>query len=415
MATMFSLRQHVARYKTAIENQNRDYNLRLKKMQDQLEVADKGKQRIQKKLEDAIARLNSASANKFGVSLAVKKDLQVLIESQAKNYLWNVVKFIQSPEEEMMAATMLLMKFAPGLPEEEIETKEDREALANTYKMYIRRAIFQRRNYVAAEHKKVMLKRMKEKGSMPTVPQLLKCLKRDITGDEDFEIFVFYWEELLPKQVGSNVWSKEVRNYTTISNAIRKEIKGGKMPMITPEDEAFTVLVVANSRDHWIKDLEGKKDSVNQQGKQKRPDYSGLYTNTEAGQNQWGGWKEEGLKLFNDYVDMNRAARRKKKAREVEEACLVRIKKKYDIVCRDYKEQSNLDKKRKRKGGDDALDKPVKKKPLGTIRPDFHGIFFDNDDMGFDIHCNDSDEEELGKPSLPMTLRCKCTLPSYTL
>ena len=176
--------------------------------------------------------------------------------------------------------------------------------------------------------------------------------------------------------------------------------------MITPEDEAFTVLVVANSRDRWVKDLQEKKNRDRQQEKQKRPDCSGNYTNTESGQNQWGGWKEEGLKLFNEYVDMNRAARKEQYSRDVEEACLARLKKKCDIVCKDFKAQAALDKKRKRKIDDEGCDLPFKKKPLATIRPQFHDIFSDDEDIGH-IHCNDSDYDDQGNPSIPTPAHSK--------
>ena len=96
-----------------------------------------------------------------------------------------MVKFINNSKEEMMAAKTLA-RYAPQFFKEHAETKEARQALLNTYKGTIRRAIFARRNYVAAEHKKAMLKRFKEKGSMPSVAQLVQCLKREIVTETDF-------------------------------------------------------------------------------------------------------------------------------------------------------------------------------------------------------------------------------------
>jgi hypothetical protein len=54
---------------------------------------------------------------------------------------------------------------------------------------------------------KVMVKRFKEKGSIPP-EELLKCVQRDINTDEDMEIFRLYWEEFLCKQVGEVEWEK---------------------------------------------------------------------------------------------------------------------------------------------------------------------------------------------------------------
>jgi hypothetical protein len=376
-----------------------------------LSEVTKEKQKWQKRLEDTEAKLRGCNTtNKLDVSLPIKKDLKELLESQAKSILWGMVKFIQSPEEEMMAAKMLI-KCAENLPEEHVASKEDRDALANTYKTYIRKAIFQRRNYVAAEHKKVMVKCFKDKGSMPTVSQLLKCLRRDITSDEDYDIFEFYWEELLPKQVGSCAWSKDIRNYTTICDAIRKEVTRKPMPMITSEDEAFTVLVVKNSYGRWMKEIQEKDGAPQKEdARKKRPNYNGLYTTTDSGQNEWGGWTQEGLEIFNSYVDINRAARKGKNCRDVEKVCLARIKQKYNIVCNDHKTQTDLNKKRKRKGGDDGEGEFKKQKPLLTIRPEFHNIFSDEEDNATD----DDEGDAPGSLASPTQSKSKC-LPPQTI
>ena len=97
-----------------------------------------------------------------------------------------MVKFVQNHEDEHQAA-LLLVKYAKI----EKHHLNDEAVFINSYKRTVRRAIFQRRNYVAAEHKKVMVNRFKAcRSSMPTLEQLLKCLRRDITTDEDKEIFV---------------------------------------------------------------------------------------------------------------------------------------------------------------------------------------------------------------------------------
>ena len=383
-----------------MKKQEQGFEKKLSKMQEKLTVVTCENQKLQMRLDSTQDKLRNAHSNSLDVvSLPIKKDLRELIEKQTKTILWSMVKFIQSPQEEIMAARMLVA-CAHGLPEENIATKADKEATAHTYKTYIRKAIFQRRNYVAAEHKKVMMKRFKDKGSMPTVHQLVKCLTRDIAQDEDFEIFEFYWDELLTKQVGSCIWSKEVRRYKTICEAVRKEHSHKRLPMITPEDEAFTVLVIENSYDRWLKEIAEEKDGSLQEMKKKRPAnyYNGLYTLTDSGQNEWGGWKVEGLELFNKYVDMNRAARKERTTPAVEAACLQRLKKKHNIVCNDHKTQADLNRKRKRKRADDTgvTNKP---KTLFTIRPEFHDLFLDGggtatDDSTTSSEASSEDGEE---------------------
>ena len=238
-------------------------------------------------------------------------------------------------------------------------------------------------------------------------------------ADEDFEIFEFYWDELLTKQVGSCIWSKEVRRYKTICEAVRKEHSHKRLPMITPEDEAFTVLVIENSYDRWLKEIAEEKDGSLQEMKKKRPAnyYNGLYTLTDSGQNEWGGWKVEGLELFNKYVDMNRAARKERNTPAVEEACLQRLKKKHNIVCDDHKTQVHLNKKRKQKCDDNA-DEPNKPKALFTIRPEFHNLFFDGEgaataesNASSDDSSDDDNDDNHGAASLSVPTRGKLTLP----
>ena len=132
-----------------------------------------------------------------------------IVATKTKNVLWGMVKFVQNHEDEHQAA-LLLVKYAKR-EKHHLDSEAKQAIVINSYKCTVRRAIFQRRNYVAAEHKKVMVKRFKANHrSMPTLEQLLKCLRHDITTYEDKEIFEFYWDELLPKQVGSLNWSWEV-------------------------------------------------------------------------------------------------------------------------------------------------------------------------------------------------------------
>ena len=361
-----------------------EFQEKLTKVEGELIVEKAEKNRLQKKLDDAMLKLDHANANS-DVSLPMNKELKELIKAKTKSILWSRVKFIQGPEEEMIAAKMLL-GYADKLPKEHLKSKASRKALATTYKLVIRRAIFQQRNYVTAEHKKVMVKRFENKGSMPTVEQLVQCLQRNIKTEDDLEIFEFYWEKLLPKQVGSLMWSKDVRNYNTICGAMRRDVRSH--PMITPEDEAFTVLVIENSYDRWVKELQekeagGQKDAGGQgSDKRKKPNYNGKYTATDSGQNEWGGWSDEGLDVFKKYVDMNRAARKENDTIVLERTCLGRLKAKYNIVCNDPKAQCDLDKsnKRKRRRGEDELEEHQKKKPTITIHEDYHPPSSDDED-----------------------------------
>ena len=132
-------------------------NDELGKVKADLIIATTEKNKLQKILDDALLKLDHASAN-CDVSLPIKKELKDVVEAKTKSILWSRVKFIQGPEEEMIAAKMLIGYAQKKLPQDQLKSKASRKALATTYKVIMRRAIFQKRNYVAAERKKVMMK-----------------------------------------------------------------------------------------------------------------------------------------------------------------------------------------------------------------------------------------------------------------
>ena len=78
--------------------------------------------------------------------------------------------------------------------------------------------------------------------------------------------------------------------------------------MITPKDEAFTVLVFENSYSCWVKEI-AKTDaggqSNNKSNNKKKPNYNGKYTTTDSGQYEWVGLTDEGLQFFKKKIDMN--------------------------------------------------------------------------------------------------------------
>jgi hypothetical protein len=388
ISSALNLQKELWALRDKYNNSAADYNRQLDKVHEQFLGANREKEVLQKKLEATSAKLREANAytNNGAALLPLNKEVEAMVESKTKTFVWSMVKFIQCPKD-LENAARLLVKYA-RIDRHHVDTKVKKAAFINTYKSNVRKAIFQRRNYVAAEHKKVMLKRHKSHGSMPTVAQLLKCLKRDITTDEDFEVFAFYWEQLLPKQVGSLVWCKEVRNYETICQAMRRDVPN--LPMITSMDEAFTVLLIQNSIGRWKKELERDRTSTTNSDSDQNPktNHNGRFTTTDKGQNEWGGWSQTGLKLFREYKDANKAARREQKTRAVEDTCLEMLRKKHKIICRDHKSQIEFERsnRRKRKRGvDEDLEQgeepeqAIPEELLNNLSDD------DDDDDGFDL------------------------------
>ena len=384
----------------------RDYTLALGNVQGQLGTLKKEKEILQRKLDGTEARLRATTAH---TNLPLNNAVKETVESKTKNIVWGMVKFIQN-KEDMYNAAKLLVKYGQ-LDRHHVETKSKRADFIETYKTTVRKAIFQRRNYVAAEHKKVIVKQYKDKKVIPTVEQLLKCLQRDISTDEDFEIFEFYWEELLPKQVGSLNWSKEVRRYETICEAMRREDDGPRLPLITAQDEAFTVLVIQNSLSRWITDLKEKEQArrdrqagilppkppddpaEEEKPAEKKKPPSGLFTTTEAGQNEWGGWSQKGLDLYHRYVELNMSARKNRNTRTVEHTCLGNIKRRHSISCKDHKSQIDFARRCKRKRATEQQETL----PIGSgIQGDLFDFDTDDEELYLSNQGDDSSKYSCG-------------------
>jgi hypothetical protein len=324
---------------------------------------------LEKKLANAIknkASLRAKGGNKH--RMVENEVLLSLLETKAKTMLWGHVKFIQSAEEERDAAKYLV-KYG-DIPKEYRQTKEMRADLVEMYSEKIKRAVFQKRNYTTAEIKKYYVKMWKAGKDTLSVEDLLICLKREIKTDDDTTKFMLYWEEYLPKQVGASEWDKNVRYYNTISQATRMDCKSHELPLVTPEDEAFLVLSVKNGIARWKEDFD-RSQLGTKKTKEDEKDNGGLYTSTTSGQNQYGGWNEEGLELYQTYREWNIQAREDPNSLQVEKECLRKLRLKWGIECATAIEHNKLQARKKsaKKRGRGEEPQPVMKKIIRTMRP----------------------------------------------
>ena len=172
--------------------------------------------------------------------------------------------------------------------------------------------------------KKAMLKWFKENGGMLTVAQLLKCLKREIVTESDFEIF----EILLGRALTKTSWFHSVVKWC---QKLQHQMKGHAQRCPKPAHNhtprwSFTVIVVDNSYEKWEKECTNNKVTmVTTKVDSKWTNYNGCYTTSDAGQSEWGGWSKDGQKMFNKYVAMNKDARQQKSTLVLESTCLNRL------------------------------------------------------------------------------------------
>ena len=348
-------------------------------LQEQLEKSQDENVVLQKKLAAAI---KSKAALRMKGRKKLADDNEALLNhivEKSKTVLWGLVKFIQSPEEELDAARFLV-KFG-DLPKEYCASKEMKMEIAEMYSDKIKRAIFSKRNYTTAEEKKFYRKMWKAGRSTLTVQDLMMCLQRKIVTDDDMDKFMAYWEDYLPKQVGASEWDRNTRYYTTISKAWRNDCKSHSMHLVTPEDEAFLVLSIENGVQRWKEEFDNPKPPkvVAEDGSEVAEDgaavaetnnHNGLYTSTTTGQNQYGGWSEKGLHLFKQYVEMNIEAQNHPNTAELEKTCLTKLRIKWGIQC-DTAEEHNKQRARMksaRKRGRVEEPMPPMKKVIRTMR-----------------------------------------------
>jgi type I site-specific restriction endonuclease len=241
---------------------------------------------LDKKLEQAL--MASRSKN----DKVNEKFLSELAE-KVKTIGWGKIKFVQNHEEQIIAAKIMWKHgelqniFADSKP----MTKQMRADFIQTYSDYIRQMIFDKRSYATAEMKKWYTKQWKDGKPTLTLEDLVNCLARKIENEDQMAKFMIYWDELLAKHVGSGKWKDNTKYYNTICGAMRSDCEA-TIPLITPQDEAFLVLSTENHLQRW----RDEHDKVRAPDKK---DHSGLYTSTKNGQNQYGGWSEAGLDLFN--------------------------------------------------------------------------------------------------------------------
>jgi len=105
--------------------------------------------------------------------------------------------------------------------------------------------------------------------------------------------YIIFCDYFLSQVVGRNDWKKR-RHVEVISS------------LATVSDEAFAILLLMNSWDMWIEMVdEDEAVKKGKSGEQQQGQVGGRkhtttkWTQSGAGTRKYGGWKEEGLKMFN--------------------------------------------------------------------------------------------------------------------
>ena len=114
------------------------------------------------------------------------------------------------------------------------------------------------RNTVSSEIKKAARVYYKKNNStLPTKGEMNACLARQLEVDDAlmYKHFEFFCMEIIPKATGSaQHWNKAKREYLPLSTAAPRNAPN--KPYITPETEAYSMIVYVGNRTRWIKQFE---------------------------------------------------------------------------------------------------------------------------------------------------------------
>jgi hypothetical protein len=197
-----------------------------------------------------------------------------------------------------------------GNKAKDVVIMQKRSDFINLYKDDVRDGLNQQRSYIQSQMKKVCDALLEKGKKLPTVEDIVSVATRsfplpkdgDEAGGKEYErimeIFVWYWDVLLPCVAGNTYWNKGIRRTQTISLAADKE----ETLCIPPSTEAMCAVMYDNCYGKWPKLKEIKKKGGKIPKKKTDPgtkDVKGKYSDPLSGQSKYGGWSVTGLKEFN--------------------------------------------------------------------------------------------------------------------
>ena len=320
---------------------------RVERMEAELEQLRKDKSKLQNQL------VLASSVEKFEKSGGVdswtdeQKAWYKQLQGAVKKYAYNSVKFINSEQKLVHVTGKIFDKW--NLKEHEGLVGNDREEARNAWiaqnSDLVRMAFNDIRNYSQAQLRDFIVELIKSNRPVPTVEDVLACAKRDVaymTDPEKQKIFDLYVDVLLFKLLGKECWDTVVRHYHCPTDQIDpKDVTKGEY--IRVSSEAMVVAIFKNCLDKWkyIADCHKKNTKVDRKNNKFKVDF----IESKKGQQKWGGWNEEGRKYHADIAVEINQARAQEHVKEMEKACLQRLRAEHGIENCDAKKKS---KKRKR-------------------------------------------------------------------
>ena len=326
--------------------------------------ASKSQKKLQKKIQDQAAeneRLRQellvaqaknsqpvcASRGPYKLT-AEEKKWKTDVAQATKRFVWGSVKFIYSDVKLIRATGYIFdqwkLKEYQGLDEKAFVEAKKNWLLRN--KDLVRVALNDQRNYAQSQLRNYVTNRLMLNQQVPTPAQVLDCATREPYLHQKADkhwIMEMYWDVLLFKVVGKEHWDSWIRHYACISSA--KPPEPGAKLFLQVTTEAFLVACYENCFDKWLYIVEEKKKGKEANRKNIRSNTA--FIDSDAGQAKWGGWNAAGRNYFKELCAKIKEARERDHVKEMEEACLHRLRVFHKIEERDEKRAARSKRKRR--------------------------------------------------------------------
>ena len=256
-------------------------------------------------LQSALEKASSTvpiKKKKKGDMNPIEQAQHMEIAKGVQHVLFPKLKFIRD-ETMLTTATGILfdeldLKEKEGLNPQQLEITK--QIWVQKWQEIVRKAHNDHRNYCQQSLcdvvKNVLL--AGKLADLPTKEELEMAILRKGMADEDpkaarmRDIFVFYWDRMLPCVCGFQRWGPNHKYQKTISAAKLTAGNGKKKACVTESDEAFLCVLHANALEKWkysyidMKHKRNQKDWTKEESEKIPPT---PYTNSKAGQVRFGG------------------------------------------------------------------------------------------------------------------------------
>ena len=305
-------------------------------------------------------------------------------------------KFITNDEDAVLATKKVYKVLKLG--ETGLVPKDQKDAFVEGFKYVVKNASNEKRSYCTQELRKASMTYMdNHNGELPSAEDILKCAYRTC---EDSDLMVWYTDVLLPCVTTQDYFGPNVRHYKSISSC--KHPQDSDKQLIRFDTEAYLCVLYENSAERYKSQHKYAKEnthldkktikwrSLDKEHKEKNQPtlFKGKYSNQDGGQQEFGGWKEDGLTRFNlikEQIKAQRVLLGEEAVAKLEDETLKAVRKKHGIKCNSSELEALMKRRAKRSGLEEEVKPPTK---VNTLE------LSDDESDGLEEYSDDEDEEE---------------------